>query len=662
MSESHELVASLHTLARPRIDGDRVRFELTRPDAESDAYSTRLHTVPLAAPTGAAHRVRRFSTGWSDRAHTRKGSVTAFLRAAQRESPQLWVAVDDGPPRAVTDLPLGVTEYVLAEDGAQAHVVARDPEQGRYGTDPDVSADAEPPRRITTLTYQSNGLGYVLDRPARLLRVPLDGEADPAPAGDVPLPSADEVLRLTGDVRDLQVAHGRVSVIGAAQEPGTRPDLRSTVWIVSEGPPRTVDLGDLSAQSHAWLDAHRIAVLATDVGPGRTDFVAQVPGLHVHDLRDGTTRRLTPVDHGELSGDLLVDGDRVLCVLTDDGAERLVEVSTADGLREDERIRVLTPDDWVVTGFDRGDDGTIVVTAATPDSCGEVFRLDPADTSGGGEGTPVALTALDGRAWYRAHPIAARTSGGEVHGWCAIPAGDGPHPVVLSIHGGPFAQYTAAAFDEVQSLLDAGFAVVWSNPRGSAGRGRAWGASVRGDFADPAAEDVLAVLDTALEAHPQLDSTRLGVQGGSYGGYLTAMIIADHHRFAGAIVERGFLDPVSFAGTSDIGGFFGHEYVGTDPTDVARQSPLARVGDVRTPTLVVHSEKDLRCPLEQAQQYYAGLLRHGVEAELLVFPGEDHELSRSGRPRHRIARFEAIADWWSRRFGTGPVSGTPQDG
>src|SRR5699024_4725456 len=109
-------------------------------------------------------------------------------------------------------------------------------------------------------------------------------------------------------------------------------------------------------------------------------------------------------------------------------------------------------------------------------------------------------------------------------------------------------------------------------------------------------------------------------------------------------------------------GFFGHEYVGSDPAAIARQSPLARVGEVRTPTLVIHSEKDLRCPLEQAQQYYAGLLRCGVEAELLVFPGEDHELSRSGRPRHRIARFEAIADWWSRRFGAGPVPGTPQDG
>src|SRR5699024_3590002 len=131
MSESRELIASLHTLTRPRIDGDRVRFELTRPDEESDAYSTRLHTVPLAARSDGGSGVRRVSTGWSDRAYTRQGAVTALLRAPQRQSPQLWVAIDDGLPRAVTDLPLGVTEYALSEDAAQAYAIARDSEQGR---------------------------------------------------------------------------------------------------------------------------------------------------------------------------------------------------------------------------------------------------------------------------------------------------------------------------------------------------------------------------------------------------------------------------------------------------------------------------------------------------------------------------------------------------
>ena len=162
--------------------------------------------------------------------------------------------------------------------------------------------------------------------------------------------------------------------------------------------------------------------------------------------------------------------------------------------------------------------------------------------------------------------------------------------------------------------------------------------------------DVLDFLDGACAAVPGLDAERVGVMGGSYGGYLTAWTIAHDHRFAGAIVERGFLDPAAFMGTSDIGSFFSDEYTGTDPETIAAQSPQAVVDRVSTPTLVLHSANDLRCPLGQAERYYAALKRNGVEAELVIFPGEDHELSRSGRPRHRRERFEIILDWWQRHL------------
>jgi dipeptidyl aminopeptidase/acylaminoacyl peptidase len=133
------------------------------------------------------------------------------------------------------------------------------------------------------------------------------------------------------------------------------------------------------------------------------------------------------------------------------------------------------------------------------------------------------------------------------------------------------------------------------------------------------ADDVIDFLEGTVASDTSLDGARVGIMGGSYGGYLTAWVIAHDHRFAGAIVERGFLDPTSFQGTSDIGSFFGDEYVGTDPDAIARQSPMAVVGQVTTPTLVIHSELDFRCPLEQATRYYAALKRQGTEAELLVF-------------------------------------------
>ena len=137
---------------------------------------------------------------------------------------------------------------------------------------------------------------------------------------------------------------------------------------------------------------------------------------------------------------------------------------------------------------------------------------------------------------------------------------------------------------------------------------------------------------------------------GSYGGYLTAWTIAHDHRFAGAIVERGFLDPASFLGASDIGWFFMPAYNGTDRAEQDRQSPTLLADQVTTPTFVVHSELDLRCPLGQALRYYTALKAAGVDTELLVFPGENHELSRSGTPWHRRQRFEAILDWWGRHL------------
>jgi len=241
-----------------------------------------------------------------------------------------------------------------------------------------------------------------------------------------------------------------------------------------------------------------------------------------------------------------------------------------------------------------------------------------------------------------------------VHGWVATPAGSGPHPVLLNIHGGPFAQYSVHLFDETQIYVDAGYAVVYCNPRGSAGYGQPHGRAIKDAMGTVDLHDVLDFFDGAIAAHPQLDGARVGILGGSYGGYLTAWTIAHDHRWAGAIVERGFLDPDSFIGTSDIGSFFSAAYTGDTPEHRATQSPQAVVAQVTTPTLVLHSELDLRCPLPQAESYYSGLKRNGVQAELVIFPGENHELSRSGRPRHRRQRFEIILDWWARMLPVQP--------
>jgi dipeptidyl aminopeptidase/acylaminoacyl peptidase len=197
----------------------------------------------------------------------------------------------------------------------------------------------------------------------------------------------------------------------------------------------------------------------------------------------------------------------------------------------------------------------------------------------------------------------------------------------------------------------AGYAVVLGNPRGSSGYGEAHGRAVMGNVGELSAIDLLALLDAALDGDPALDRDRIGVLGGSHGGYMTTWLAAHHgDRFRAGISERAVNSIDSFTGASDIGWFFADDLYGPDLDQQVKQSPLTHVDRIGIPLLIIHSEHDWRCPVEQAQRLFVALRRRGAPAELLLFPGEGHELSRSGRPRHRVARFDAILDWWSRHL------------
>jgi dipeptidyl aminopeptidase/acylaminoacyl peptidase len=279
--------------------------------------------------------------------------------------------------------------------------------------------------------------------------------------------------------------------------------------------------------------------------------------------------------------------------------------------------------------------GTLAATITDPASWGELYagerRLSSWNT--GFPAAPmeeITATAADG------YPV---------HGWIVRPrTGAGPFPVLLMIHGGPFTQYGWRLFDEAQVYAGAGYAVVMGNPRGSSGYGEAHGRAILGDVGAASAADLMPLLDQALKAD-DLDGSRVGVLGGSHGGFMTTWLAAHHgDRFRAAVSERAVNAIDSFTGSSDIGWFFSDRLWGTDP----EKSPLAHADRISVPMLIVHSEHDWRCPVEQAQRLYVALKLRGAPVEMLLFPGEGHELTRSGRPSHRIARFEAILDWFGR--------------
>ena len=653
-------IEKLISVGRPALapDGSFAVFATSRPDLAANRDVGQLWRVDL--PDGTPRRLTRGAADGAPRLSP-DGTRIAFLRGDAKGRSQVFV-VDavGGEPVQTTEAPLGVGGFDWSPDGRAVAFLARVPEQGRYGSVEGLDAAAEAPRRITGIRWQANGLGYTADRPSHVFVVDVpatDAEPFYEPAAAVRPEGESAPQRPVVHHEARQLTAGAASHEGVAfagreiltvvdEIESRRRDLRSRLIAVkADGSGEREVLGvaaGLALFDLAVAADGTIAVLAHEVGDGGADFVA--PGVGLWLLGTDGPRRLTDdetIDLGE--GHLTAVGDAFLVQDRTRGRLRLLRVSRAGAIAE------VLSGDVEVTGHAAAGDRVVVATA-TADSFGELVLVE--------RGVPRTLTAFGApvAAAGLVAPVELTVPGRDgypVHGWVARPEGEGPFPVLLQIHGGPYAAYGIHLFDETQVLVDAGYAVVYCNPRGSAGYGRAHGRSIRQAMGTVDFADVIDFLDGAIVSDSALDGDRVGVMGGSYGGYLTAWVIAHDHRFAGAIVERGFLDPLSFQGTSDIGSFFGDEYVGVSADDIARQSPLAVAGQVTTPTLVLHSELDVRCPLEQATRYYTALKRAGTDAEMLVFPGENHELSRSGQPRHRVERFAAILDWWRRQLPIG---------
>ncbi len=247
--------------------------------------------------------------------------------------------------------------------------------------------------------------------------------------------------------------------------------------------------------------------------------------------------------------------------------------------------------------------------------------------------------------------------GTRVHTWVMKPPGRSRgsrrRPGVLQVHGGPHALYGTTFFHEFQVLAAAGHVVVFSNPRGSKGYGEDHCTAIQGRWGEADWVDVQAVAGF-MEQHPDIDPRRIGIAGGSYGGYMTNWAITHSDRFAAAITDRCVANLVSMAGSSDYPLVPGEYWPGNpwdDNQEIWRQSPIRSIRNVSTPTLVIHSEGDLRCNVEQGEQVFAALKMLGVPTRFVRYPREtSHGMSRCGPPDLRIHRLGEILNWWKKHL------------
>ena len=666
-------IAAVRQAGDPRVspDGATIAFTVTDPDLAANRYARRIWLAPAGgAGAGPAAGPPRPFTGpgseylprWSP-----DGRALAFATTeAGSGQSQVCVLPVAGGGERLTVCALGVapTELEWSPDGRALAFVARDPDPAQYGPDGQQRAADMPPRRITRLLYRHNGDGWTADRPRRVFVVPADGSAPPRPV--TPGPYEASGLAWSPDSATIAFA--------SARHEQWDLDLASDLWTVpadGSGDPGRVTGGGRGWSHPAWSPDGTALAAYFDPTPLESPRHGQVA---VIDLASGKEQVLTAAldrNCAPFSAAIapIWAGGALLFAAEDHGNVHLYRVS-ADGSAAPERLaggdRWITEWDWAA--------GTLAFVAATAVSPGELVAADLGPAGPGAERTLTGLTRPFTDRVRLAAPqrfTARSADGSEVECWAIPPAGAVPgtrYPTLLNVHGGPFTQYGNRFTDDFQLQAAAGFGVLYCNPRGSSGYSEQWGRAIRGPecAADPGSgwggadfADVMACADAACEQFSWVDPGALGILGGSYGGFMTSWALGHTRRFRAACSERACNNLLTMEYTADIAGFI-RSYLGPDhlqdPAAYRRQSPVTYVADMTTPVLILHSEDDLRCPISQAEELFVALRRLGREPVMYRFPAENHELTRSGAPRHRITRAGLILDWFREQL-TGADAG-----
>ena len=639
-------------------DGKQVAFVVKRADGARDRYTTTIYVTPSDGSSPARQVTR--GPGDSQPNWSPDGKTLAFVSTRdQKQQIYLLDLARGGEARQVTRAKNGAREPRWSHDGRRILYlgVERD-EPVKTRVDWHAAGTATPEklaksdvRTIDRLRFETNGLGYTYDRRVHLWVMNADGS------------------------QHKQLTYGRY----AQTNPRWSPDDATIAYNAYEAPPpRTfrqdlytipsgggtptkLPLSHLRQQLVGWsADGKRLWFVTASVRDG-----AALPGLAGANV-DGSDERQLVAENEVTFGDRLLadlkeggegcivpsgDGKWILADASVPGATALLRIDASTGV-----TATLVGGPREISACSLSADGPkIAYVAGDGTHPDEVFAYDVT------AGASLKISGLND-AWVASHALAPlerhtakNSKGQDVEYWVMRPpdAVEGRrYPLLIDIHGGPQTEFGNAFFHELQVWVARGYVVAFGNPRGSVGYGYAWTRELEGNWGDPMFDDVSAITDDAVK-RPDVDATRVGVSGGSYGGYATLWIVGHTTRFKAAIAERVVSDLFSeqlgsdFAGSQP--GIYSWGEPWTNPMVYWKQSPIAYVRNVRTPLLILHSDNDTRTPVDQTYEEYSALKILERPVWLIEVPRDNHDLSRVGEPIHRVERLHILIDWLSAR-------------
>jgi len=581
----------------------------------------------------------------------KKGEAAA---ATEKPRNQVWtIRIDGGEATQVTNHPNGAGSPSWSPDGAHLVFVASDDVKPSDDfLPPTTNGQVADERIIHDLRNRFDARGW-LEKYAHLWTVDLA--------------TGEHAQRTFGDVNDSSPAWSpngeTIAFIGNRRDDRKRLDASTILTIPAVGGEVTILAPDDASFDHpVWSPSgERLAFFghldASVGGKNSTLWTVGADGSDVTNHTAGWDDTFGDVGLSDVVGDsgeiaTWVDEQSILALASHHGEGQIHRIDL-----QTNEVTPVTAGKRRVTGFAKAGDYLVY-------SSGQIhqpFELFRASITGENE---TKITSVNDQVVNDVELPAAidleitAPDGKPIQAWLIPPVGfedntEARHPLILEIHGGPHAMYGYAMFHEMQLMASRGYAVLFCNPRGSSGYGEEFTGITRGRWGESDMPDVIAAVEKALEL-PWIDPNRVGITGGSYGGYLTNWVIGHDDRFKAAVTQRCVSNFYSFFGTSDIGFDFGVlEFGGlpwSDAEKLLKYSPISYVDKITAPLLIIHSEQDLRCPIEQSEQMFTALKYLEREVAFVRIPGESHGLSRNGTPSRRLARLHHLIGWFDQHL------------